>query len=275
MFILSAFGDEIAPELNEQLDLLESEGIKYLDLRGVWGKNVKLLNDEDCEKIKKILDTRGFKLSTIGSPVGKIKITDDFEPEIKVLERMIHLAKFFGTKYIRVFSFYVPKTEAPDNYREEVMRRMKVMAALAEKHGVMLELENEGELYGEKPLYVMDVVKTVNSPNLKVLFDAANYVIAGVKPHTGAFPIVKDQLDMFHIKDATKTEPWIINLAGEGQGQIPDTLAVYKNAKRDYFLVLEPHLGKAEKMSGFSGPEKFRLAIKALKNILDNMGAKY
>ena len=36
-FILSAFADEIDPDLKIQMDVLELHGIKYIELRGVYG----------------------------------------------------------------------------------------------------------------------------------------------------------------------------------------------------------------------------------------------
>ena len=56
MFTLTGFGDEISPNLDEQLDLLQSEGISYLDLRGVWGKNVLDLSDAEAARVRNEMD---------------------------------------------------------------------------------------------------------------------------------------------------------------------------------------------------------------------------
>src|SRR6266566_201004 len=40
MIRLSAFADEISPDLDEQIAVLSSEHIHFLDLRGVWNTNV-------------------------------------------------------------------------------------------------------------------------------------------------------------------------------------------------------------------------------------------
>ena len=39
-FILSAFADEISPDLKTQMDELDRHGIKYIEMRGVNGKNL-------------------------------------------------------------------------------------------------------------------------------------------------------------------------------------------------------------------------------------------
>ena len=43
----------------------------------------------------------------------------------------------------------------------------------------------------------------------------------------------------------------------------------------DGFVSLEPHLKKAEQFMGHSGPELFVVAIRALKKVLNDIGAEY
>ncbi len=96
MFTLTGFGDEISRVLKEQLDLMESVGISALELRGVEEKSVADFTDDDVTRFRKELDGRGFTVSCIGSPIGKIKITDDFPEHVRVFRRVIELAKAFG-----------------------------------------------------------------------------------------------------------------------------------------------------------------------------------
>ena len=58
-FTLSAFGDEIAEDLSEQLTTLNTLNIGYLDLRGAWGKNVLHMDDDDLAQVVKICDAHG------------------------------------------------------------------------------------------------------------------------------------------------------------------------------------------------------------------------
>ena len=46
--IISACSDEISQDLATALDVLEAEQIEHVDLRGVWGKNVVELSDEEA-----------------------------------------------------------------------------------------------------------------------------------------------------------------------------------------------------------------------------------
>jgi sugar phosphate isomerase/epimerase len=91
-FILSAFADEIDPELKIQMDVLDQHGIRYIEMRGVNGRSFVQYTLEEARAIKKQLDERGFRLSAIGSPIGKIGITDDFEPHFELFRHTLELA---------------------------------------------------------------------------------------------------------------------------------------------------------------------------------------
>ena len=108
-FVLSAFADEYSPVFDEQLEGLKKNGVKFMEIRGVDGKNISTLTEEEMLAAKAKLDAAGIGVSSIGSPVGKIKVTDDFDAHIKVLENCIKAAKILGTKNIRIFSFYMPE----------------------------------------------------------------------------------------------------------------------------------------------------------------------
>ncbi len=274
MFTLTGFGDEISPILKEQLDLLEGSGIRHLELRGVNKKGVMELTDQEIAEVKEALDKRGFNISCIGSPIGKIKITDNFEEHLEKFKRAIEIAHFFGTPYIRIFSYYISEDEPnPERFKNEVVRRMKEKAHIAEQENIILLKENEHDVYYDAtPERCREILDAVNSPNLKALFDAGNFVFAGVKPYDVAYPILRDDIVYLHIKDAMhKGDKVETTFPGEGEAQFPEILADLKRGEFDGFLSLEPHLAVVGKMAGFSGPELFKKAIDSLKAVLEKI----
>src|SRR5215470_2495256 len=124
MFILSAFADEIGPDPQEQIDVLKSCGVRHIELRSILKTNVLDLTDLQVQELKSLLDKHGFRLSAIGSPIGKIKIDQPFEPHLQRFERAIELCKVFGTPNIRIFSYYKPDGDDWTRWRDEVMARM-------------------------------------------------------------------------------------------------------------------------------------------------------
>lgn len=270
MFKLTGFGDEISPDLATQLEVMESVGIRHLELRGIKGKNVLELSDEKIEEARQILKEKGFKISAIGSPVGKIKITDDFSLDLERLKKAISLAHSFETKYIRIFSYYLPKAESRPSYGKEVVRRIKKMTEISEKEKFILLLENEDDVYGDIPERCLEILESINSPYLRSAFDPANFVVAEVKPYKEAFPKMIKYIEYLHIKDVRFSDKVIVP-AGEGDAEIREILKKLKKRNFDGFLSLEPHLAISGKMSGFSGAKLFKKAAGALKEILEEI----
>jgi len=269
VFKLTGFGDEVSPDLTTQLEVMESVGIKHLELRGMKGKNVLELSEEEIEEARQILKEKNFKISAIASPIGKIKISDDFSLDLERLKKAITLAHIFGTKYIRIFSYYLPE-ENHLSYSKEVIRRIKEMTEISEKEKIILLLENEDDIYGNTPERCLEILKSIDSPYLRFTFDPANFIMAGVRPYREAFPKMIKYIEYLHIKDARFSDKTVVP-AGEGDGEIKEILKELKERNFDGFLSLEPHLAISGKMSGFSGAKLFEKAARALKKILEGI----
>jgi sugar phosphate isomerase/epimerase len=266
MFTLSGFGDEISPDLHEQLDLLQSEGVNNLELRGIGGKNVLDLSDEELKRAKAELDRRGMGVSAIGSPIGKVTIEDPFPPHLARFRHTLDLAEFFHAPYIRLFSFYVPRDKAAE-YRSKVIEQMQALGEAARGRKVTLGIENEHGLYGDTPERSLDLIKTLGSKQWTTVYDPCNYIMEEIRPFTQAFPLLVDTIGYLHIKDASLATR-LLCVAGKGDGGIPETLAALKQRGWSGFVSLEPHLLIAGKSSGVTGPELFRGAIRAVKEII-------
>ncbi len=273
MIHLSAFADEISADPNEQIACLESHGIRHIEFRSIFSTNVLDLTDDQHASFRDLLHARGFALSAIGSPIGKIAITDPFEPHLERFSRAMDLADFYGTPRIRIFSYYLPDGDDPAQHRDEVLRRMAAKAELARDRGLLLVLENEKGIYGDIADRVADVLRSVGSEALVHAFDPANYVEVG-QNILAAWDQLRPWVKHFHVKDyqaAThRTVP-----AGEGDGRIPELLADAVNHGFDGFAVLEPHLVVAEKSYGYTGPTRFADAATALKSALDTQNIAY
>ena len=272
---ISGFADEIATDLDEQLSVLESLDISHLDLRGVWDQTVLDLSDARLDELEATLDERGFSVTSIGSPIGKIGIEEDFEPHLERLERALELANRFDTGYVRVFSYYIPDGNEPADHREEVLRRTRVAVERAEEAGVTLLLENEKDIYGDTPGRVRDLLTAVDSPHLRAVFDPANYLEIGVQPYPDALLQVAEYVEQVHVKDAEFGERGEIRPAGEGDGRIGETIGALRDRGFEGALSLEPHLAFAGSASGYSGPEGFEVAAEALRDELDEEGIRY
>ncbi|QEH36282.1 3-dehydroshikimate dehydratase [Aquisphaera giovannonii] len=273
MIVLSAFADEISQDPRIQVETLLEHGIRHIEFRAIHGTNVLDLSDAQHEEFRELLRAGGFGLSAIGSPIGKIRINEPFEPHLARFDRALDLADLYGAPRIRVFSFYIPPGDEPEAHRAEVLARMKELAARAEARDVVLFLENEKGIYGDHAGRVADLLGAVDSPALSHAFDPANYVEVGQDVEE-AWRLLEPRVRHFHVKDydekARRNVP-----AGRGDGRIPEILGRAVREGYEGFAVLEPHLIVAEASFGFTGPERFADAANALKSILDRQGITY
>src|SRR6202142_668000 len=177
MFKLSGFADEISPRLDEQIAELKKLGLKHLELRSIEGKNISEFTDDEAYDFKKAFDANGLKVSAIGSPIGKIPSAEPPEPHLEKFKRILKMAEIFQTPFIRLFSFYIPSGQH-SRYRTEVLSRMAVLIEVA-KGGFKLQLENEEGLYAESPEHTLDLLATLNHPQLRLTFDFSNFALLG------------------------------------------------------------------------------------------------
>jgi sugar phosphate isomerase/epimerase len=274
MWTLSGFADEISPDLDEQVALVTSLGLRYIELRSAWDVNVLDLDGDQLCRVKTTLDGAGLGVSSIGSPIGKIAITDDNAPHLERMRHAADVAKLFGAPYIRMFSYFMPSGADPDSYRDEVIARIGDLAAIAEDAGVTLIHENEKEIFGDIPRRCLDIVEAVNSPALALTWDNANFVQCGVRPFTEGYPLLAPHVAYLQVKDALAADGTVVPV-GEGDGEFRETMRAFAARGFEGFVSLEPHLGYGHALGGFSGPENWTRAYRAFTAILEEEGIAY
>jgi sugar phosphate isomerase/epimerase len=282
VWTLSGFADEISPDLDEQCRVLDELGMRYLEFRGAWQTNVLDLDDAQLDRVGKTLAEHGLRVSSIGSPIGKIGVADDFAEHLRRFVRALQVAALLGAPYVRLFSFFMPAGDDPASHRDEVLRRMTALAARAAGHSaghsagheVILLHENEKGIYGDSPARCLDIVESVGSPQLRLAWDAANFVQCGFRPHTDGYAMLRPHLEYVQIKDALLATGEVVP-AGRGDGEVRQTLRALRADGFDGFFSLEPHLAAAGPFGGFSGPALFEVAHAAFTQELAEEGIEY
>jgi len=273
---LTGFADEIDTDLHKQIKLLNELSMKYIELRSVGGKNVADFTWEEAENIKEILEKHDIKVSAIGSPIGKIQITDEYESHFTTFKKVVELAKWFDAPYIRIFSFFIPDGENADQYQEEVFRRLERMIAYAKEQNVILLHENEKDIYGDSAERCLALFANLYGSHFKGTFDFANFVQCG-QDTLEAYKMLEPYIEYIHIKDAILESGEVV-LPGEGDGNLKEILGMVEEKGYSGFLSLEPHLvefaslktlEKDVKQRRFTdGEAAYRLAYQSLMKIL-------
>ena len=237
--ILSAFADEYADSFEEQLQGLSKLGISHIEMRHVNKKNISKLTKEEVLEAKDLLDKYGIKVSAIGSPLGKIKLDGDIEGHIETAKKVFEYANILGAKFVRIFSFYAPDGKNIADMKDEVFSALSGLLDAAREYEVILCHENEAKIYGDIPERCRELLDSF--PDLMCVFDMGNYVLEGVAPYPEAYRLLGDRIAYFHIKDALSAGA--IVPPGCGEAKIAEILAEHKkDANRDFFVSLEPHL---------------------------------
>lgn len=232
-----AFADEASPQLSGQIQALLENSLDGMEIRNVDGENVSALSPEKARIIRRRMDDAGLAVWSIGSPLGKADITDDFYKQTEMLKCMLEIADILGAAHLRLFSFYTPETDR-NAWRDVVLERLGTFTEIARGSGVMLCHENEKGIFGDTAARCAELHRAL--PALHAVFDPANFVQCR-EDAAAAWRLLRPYVRYLHIKDALPDGSVVP--AGCGAGHIPEILADYA-ARGGAAVTLEPHLAE-------------------------------
>ncbi|HSI34987.1 MAG: sugar phosphate isomerase/epimerase family protein [Phycisphaerae bacterium] len=207
--------DEVSANFDEALDWCRREGLRHVEVRVIDGTNTAELTDEQVADVKRRLAARGLVVSAVASPLYKCALDpsrpvmtgdrfgqaeESVEAHHKKLERVIAIAKALGAPRIRIFSFW--REHEPAKYLADIVRELKRAAAVAERAGIQLLVENEPSCNGGFADEVGPIVRAINSPAVKALWDPGNEAYGGREAFPAGYGHLKDVLAHVHLKDA-------------------------------------------------------------------------
>lgn len=278
IFRFSAFADEITPDFDGQLAALKELGIPLLELRGVDGKSFTQLTDKEIDAVKQKLQDAGIGLSALGSPIGKIDADGDFEAHLRLFDRIMDIGDKLDCHRIRMFSFYRGALDE-QAFEQKVYQLTEELLAKAEARGFVLCHENEKDIYGDSPTHEHALLSHFGG-RLKAVLDLGNFAFCRMDP-SPAYPLMKDYIEYFHIKDAD--EDGTIVPPGKGVAGLEAMLKqiAADRAGKEVILTMEPHLMMFTGLSSlsklddirhkytFESPfEAFRVAYEAVQNMI-------
>ena len=277
--LIYAFADEASTQMSGQIAAMLRNGLQGLEIRGVDGVNVSQIPVSKAKEVRCLLDDNGLSTWSIGSPIGKIRLEDNFADHMEAFHHVLEVANILGAQNIRMFSFY---TEQQNANRNQVIDRLGALLDAARGSGIVLCHENEKGIYGDTADRCLDLFQSLSE--LKGVFDPANFVQCG-EDTLQCWERLKEYIRYLHIKDALPDGNVVP--AGKGEGNIAAIIADYL-VRGGREMTLEPHLAVFDGLQALeesgdvsvvgqryafaSAEEAFDAGCDALKAILSNKG---
>jgi sugar phosphate isomerase/epimerase len=172
--------------LFEWIDLAATLGVEGLEFYAGF------LEDDNAflKKVKAALEKHGLDMPMLCcSPDFTQPDPAQLQTEIEREKRMIEITAFFGGRFCRVLS----GQRRPELTRAagvtQVVRVIKSLLPFAEKHGVVLTMENHyKDNYWQYPEFAqkmdvfVEIVDQIDSPWFGVNYDPSNTILAGEDP---------------------------------------------------------------------------------------------
>lgn len=314
--LLSGFADEAANEklAVQQFSAFAALGLQYYSIRfidaGNGVKNVMKLNKAETKKVLKMQADYGLTVSSIGSPIGKVKLLDvndgtknAYIPFKKYLngdvKHACEVAQTFGAKLIRGFSFYHPKGTEPKKHIPLVVDQLGEIADMANKYKLTFGLEVEANLVGQTGDLLKEIHRKVDHPAMMLIYDAANLVTQGLSAQESyeQYVATKRGLGWLHVKDYRQPKQRTTHVDEEAlKNFVPAHLGdgghemILRDLRKEipklekklkkrgipgFFIDLEPHVKGGGQFGGFSGPDGMGVALRSLCRVLDYVGIDY
>jgi sugar phosphate isomerase/epimerase len=214
---IAAITDEFTPDFAPALDAMEAIGMTGAELRVLWGKNIMDLTPDELSRARDLVSAKGMEVITIASPLLKCVLPGvsevdtrfqqdifaskhTFEDQPRLTAHAFHLAKFFGARIIRVFSYW--RTLEPELCFDGIVRALSDLAEQAAKENLIIGVENEHACNLGTAAETAKVLETVRHPNLQMVWDPANALVAGEDPFPYGYNLLpKDRIAHVHAKD--------------------------------------------------------------------------
>jgi sugar phosphate isomerase/epimerase len=258
-FRTAGITDEFTPDFESAITAMQSVGMTGAELRMLWGKNIIDLTDDELNEAIRIAGAHGFEIISIASPLLKCVLPDapavderfqqdsfnskhTFADQPRLADRAFEIARRTGARIIRVFSYW--RTVQPEACFERIVETLRGLADHAAVEGVTIGLENEHACNIGTGAETARLLKALEHPNLKVVWDPANALVAGESPMEGYVKLPAARIAHVHAKDCTVQDhkaTWL----ELGTGAIPWTAQLDALTRDGYagWISLETHWG--------------------------------
>jgi L-ribulose-5-phosphate 3-epimerase len=285
-FHLAVINDEITEDFGRACEIASKDfGLHWIELRGMWGKNLTELDAKEIAEAQRILQKYQLRVTDIASPLFKVDWPGaplskespkrdqfhagfDFKQQSQLLDHCIELARQFQTDRIRCFDFWRLENQAP--YRAAINEKLRGAAEVCARHNKILLLENEMACNTATGEEAAAVLKAVPNGNFMLNWDPGNAAAIGSTPYPDGYRLLPhDRIGHCHVKDVKREPGKKYEWAAVGDGVV-DWVGQFRALAKDGYhhaVSLETH------WRGAGTPEaSTRISMKGLKTTLAKAG---
>ena len=251
-FKLGVTTDEIDEDVKTAAKFLGEYGLKWAEVRSIWGK---YNTEQPMEKIREargILDEHGIHVSIEGTGFFKVPLPADnadgqrkLDEQWTLLDGACERAKAFGTDKIRVFGFTYKQGETPDEKTyARIYELLSEAGRRAKARGLRLAIENVGGSYIATGAQSADLLKKVKDPNVGLTWDPNNAGASGEDAFPGGYRKL-DPARIFHVhlRDYKHNPDGKVEWSAVGEGEFDNAGQIRSLIKDGYkeTFTLETH----------------------------------
>ena len=198
-FKLGVITDEVTQDIFEAAEFCKKHGLKCMEVRSVNDHSPFDFTDQDIADINAAAKKYDLSVCAISAPLFKCDFDDDaaIAFHIENFEKCAMRANQIGAKMIRGFDFWDSGVSI-----EKRAEKYKNIAQICQKYDIICVIEADPSVHSNTPHKTAELVKAIDSPYIKVLFDPGNEVWVNEKASDDAYMAVKPYLAHIHIKDA-------------------------------------------------------------------------
>ncbi|MDQ6699922.1 MAG: sugar phosphate isomerase/epimerase [Acidobacteriota bacterium] len=248
--------DEIDEDVKTAAKFLGEYGLKWAEVRSIWGKYNTEQPIDKIREARAIFDEHGIHVSIEGTGFFKVPLPpDNAEGQRKLDEQWILLdgacerAKAFGTDKIRVFGFTYKQGETPDETRDEkiygrIYELLSEAGRRAKGRGLRLAVENVGGSYISTGAQSAALLKKVKDANVGLTWDPNNAGASGEDAFPGGYRKL-DPARIFHVhlRDYKHNPDGKVEWSAVGEGEFDNASQIRSLIKDGYkeTFTLETH----------------------------------
>ena len=254
--------DEFSQDFEQVCETAVDLGIRHLEIRTAWNKNVVDMTDAEVSEIAQLAKASDLDIVSLASPVYKCTLpgggdidhrfqqdafqaAHHFDDQPRILRRSLEIARVLGDPILRVFSFWRTVDPAPLTHR--IVQLLREAVDTARPSGVRIGLENEHACNVATAAETAKILAAIDSPAFGIVWDPANAYVAGETPFPDGFNLLPAaRILHVHAKDGVikpGSDDIVWKELGTGDIDWKGQIAALADAGYNGVISLETHWG--------------------------------